>query len=279
MGPRWRISGSHIPATWWVPIDSSSRFSTRYEAKNTTRTIFDSSPGWKVTGPNFTHRREPLMFWPSTGRRGMSSRPMPNEGEGVAEALDVAGAGDEGEGGDEGADADHRPHRLEAGQVGPQAGDEHVADAVEQPGQGQEEGVGAGGQPAHGQVGRHQQPQDDQQEGDEVGGQRRAAAEGGEHVGPAGDHPGQHQQPQLGRPADGDHRVSLHQEGGSWTGGGGGGAVVVGGVVVVVVRPAALLLQVLVAQVGDVAVGRGLGVDLLALLHVGQVDRPAPRPG
>ena len=29
MGPRWRISGSHIPATWWVPIDSSSRFSTR----------------------------------------------------------------------------------------------------------------------------------------------------------------------------------------------------------------------------------------------------------
>ena len=68
------------------------------------------------------------------------------------------------------------PHRLEAGQVRVEAGDEHVADAVEQGGEGQQDAVGPGGQPAHGEVGAEQQAEDHGEERPDVG---RAARRSG----------------------------------------------------------------------------------------------------
>ena len=76
-----------------------------------------NSPGWKPIGPSSTQMRAPLIVWPRTGTSGSRSSPTPSEQERVAEAGEVAGPADDRERGDEGADADRRPHRLEAGEA------------------------------------------------------------------------------------------------------------------------------------------------------------------
>ena len=71
-----------------------------------------------------------------------------------------------------------------------EAGDEDVADAVEQGGQRQQERVGVSGQPAGGEVGDQQQAEDDAEERHDVGRHGGGAAEAGQGVGGHGDHDG-----------------------------------------------------------------------------------------
>ena len=73
---------------------------------------------------------------------------------------------------DVGGDADERPRRLQAGQVGVEAGDHHVAEAVEQRGERQQRAVGAAGETAGGEVGGDEQAEDDDEERHEVGRER-----------------------------------------------------------------------------------------------------------
>ena len=100
----------------------------------------------------------PVDLLPDAGDGGDQQRADPDEGEGVAVALQVADPADGGQGGDEGADADGRPQRLVAGQVGVEPGDDHEADAVEEDGQTEQGAVGPGGEAADGQVGDQRQP-------------------------------------------------------------------------------------------------------------------------
>ena len=132
------------------------------------------------------------------GDEGQQQQADAEEGEGVAVALEVAGPADEQQGGDEGGDRRGGPDRLQPGLGGRKAGDEHVADAVEQAGRRQQDGVGVGGQPAHGQMGDEQQGEDDAEEGSDVGGQVAGLAEAGQGVEAAGEQDGQHDQPELG---------------------------------------------------------------------------------
>ena len=106
--------------------------------------------------------------------------------------LEVAGAAHDEQREHEGADAERRPHRLQASQVGVEAGDEHVADAVQQAGEGEEDAVGVGGEASGGQVRHREQAHDDGQERHQVGGKTRGAAEGREHVAAGHDHRPEH---------------------------------------------------------------------------------------
>ena len=87
----------------------------------------------------------------------------------VAVALEVAGPTDEGEGGDEGARCPTAVHSdLQAGQVLVEAGDEHVAQPVEQDGQREEGAVGPGRQLPHGEVRGEEQGQEQAEERPDV---------------------------------------------------------------------------------------------------------------
>ena len=87
------------------------------------------------------------------GTAEQQQRGDPDQGERVAVALQVPDPLDEPQDDDEGGDADGRPQRLVAGQVGVEAGDGHEPEAVEQDGEAEEGAVGPGGEAADGEVG------------------------------------------------------------------------------------------------------------------------------
>ena len=122
------------------------------------------------------------------------------------------------QGGDVGDDADERPGRLQPGEVRVDAGDEHVADAVEQRGDRQQDAVGAGCEAAGGEVGGEQQAEDDGEERHQVGRQRGGAPEGDERVGADRDERGHEHEPELGRATGGgDHGAALGRVVGGWS--------------------------------------------------------------
>ena len=130
-----------------------------------------------------------------------------DESERVAVPLQVARSPDDEERPDEGGDAERRPHRLQAGKLVVEAGDEYVAEAVEQGDQRQQRAVGVRRQPPGGDVGDHQQPDDHAEEGADVGGQGGGVAQTGQQVGAHGEDGGQDHQAELGvAPGDADHR-------------------------------------------------------------------------
>src|SRR5258708_7589565 len=75
-------------------------------------------PGLEVEGPEVDQQRGVVDLLPDAGDGGNEQRADPDQGERVAVALQIADAADGGQGGHEGADADGRPQRLVAGQVG-----------------------------------------------------------------------------------------------------------------------------------------------------------------
>ena len=143
-----------------------------------------------------------------------------DQGERVAEALQVADPPHQDERSDEGADAEGRPHRLQPRQLVVEPGDEDIADAVEQGRQREQDPVGRRGQAAGGHVGDAEEGQDNTKEGPDVGGEGRRAAQAGQHVGPGREQPGQEDEAELGVAPDGAHD---RRHGAA----GGGGAVVV----------------------------------------------------
>ena len=112
--------------------------------------------------------RAPLMLRPMHRQQRQQQQPDAEQGERVAVALEVAGPAHDDERADEGGDAERRPERLEPGQVLVEAGDEHVADAVEEPGHREEHAVGVGRQLAGGDVGGGEQADDHPEERDDV---------------------------------------------------------------------------------------------------------------
>jgi hypothetical protein len=123
-------------------------------------------------------------------------------------ALQIAHPPHDHEGGHEGDDPDRDPPRLQAGQVlgfGPglvEAHDEHVAQAVQEPGDGHEGGVGVGRQPADGDVGHELEAEHHGEERPDVGGDGRVLGERGQEVGPHRDERAEHDEAQLGVAAD-----------------------------------------------------------------------------
>ena len=145
-GPEWRGSGRWKGPTFHVPAASSSRRSVRYAAKNRARAILANSPGWKLIGPMLTHRRAPSgAAKPTPGTKGSMRSTIPDEREGPLVPGQVGHAADDDQGGDVGRDRHEGPRRLQAGQVGVDAGDHHVAEPVEQGGEGEQRAVGAAG--------------------------------------------------------------------------------------------------------------------------------------
>ena len=138
-----------------------------------------------------------------------------DEQEAPAVAGEVGRPLDDDERGDEPGDGDDAPRRLQAGQAVVEAGDHHVADAVEQGGERQQRAVGAGRQPAHGEVGEHEQPEQEGEERDDAGRDHGELAERGQRVGAGRDEPGHHDERQLGRaPGAGDRRGGGHGQDG-----------------------------------------------------------------
>ncbi len=151
------------------------------------------------------------------GEQGEQQQADTEEGEGVPEPFEVASPPDQRQGGHERSDPGGRPHRLEAGFVGGEAGNEDIADPVEQPGRRQQDRIGVRRQPAHGQVGGQEQAEDDHQERPHVGGQVAGLAQTGEGVETPGEDHDQEYQAELGPPTS---RSAGHVVGGTdlWAG-------------------------------------------------------------
>ena len=78
MGPRClRLSWGSINPKKRRVCERSACLSTRYDAKNTARTILASSPGWKLAPATRTQMRLPLMFCPMPGTSGSMSSATP----------------------------------------------------------------------------------------------------------------------------------------------------------------------------------------------------------
>ena len=100
----------------------------------------------------------------------------------VAQAFEVTRPANHEQRQDVGADAEGGPHGLQAGKVPVEAGDEDVAQAVEQAGDREQDAVGLGRQPSRGDVGHRQQPDDHREERGQVGREGGRAPERGERV-------------------------------------------------------------------------------------------------
>ena len=145
------------------------------------------------------------MFVAEVGDQGEQQQDDADGQQQVAVAVEVARAADDGQGEHVGGHPAGRPGRLQRGVVGGRAQvdpqDHHVAEAVEQEGDGQDDRVGVGHEDAVGDVGHRPEPQHGQQEGHHVGGHLGGVAEDHQGVGGHDDHRGRHQQPELGAPA------------------------------------------------------------------------------
>ena len=110
-------------------------------------TILASSTGWNWNLPTWTHSRAPLMVLAEMGDQREQEQDHPAGQQQVAVAVEVPRAADDGQGEDVGGHPPGGPCRLQGGvvvplgQVDPE--DHHVAEAVEQEGNGQDHRMGA----------------------------------------------------------------------------------------------------------------------------------------
>ena len=88
-----------------------------------------------------------------------------------------------------------------AGEILVETGDHHVAESVEDRRQRQQRGVGALGEPTHGQVGDEQQAEQHAEERDDPRRDHGELAEAGQRVGAGGDDGRHDHERQLGGPA------------------------------------------------------------------------------
>lgn len=73
IGPRSRPRGRYRPMKRRLASASASRFTIRYPAKKTARTILANSPGWMENGPTLIQILAPKLSVPRPGTRGSSS--------------------------------------------------------------------------------------------------------------------------------------------------------------------------------------------------------------
>ena len=95
MGTSGRGSSMSRLPTRNVGTDSSSRFSTKYEAKKMHRASLASSMGWPLTGPKPIHRRAPWCLCPRCGMSGEQHEDHRPEEQQVAVAVEIARATDQ----------------------------------------------------------------------------------------------------------------------------------------------------------------------------------------
>ena len=102
--------------------------------------------------------RAPPTPKPRPGHQRQQQQHDADEQEAPAVAGEVGRPLDDEQRGDEHGDGDDAPRRLQPGEAVVEAGDHHVAEAVEERGERQQRRVGAGGEPAHGEVGEQSSP-------------------------------------------------------------------------------------------------------------------------
>jgi hypothetical protein len=103
-------------------------------------------------------------------------------------------------------DRDEGPRGLQPGEAHAEAGDHHVADAVQQHCERQHRAVGAAGEQSVGHVCRQQQTQQRHEERDDARWNLRVGAERCERVGDGRDDGGHHHQAQFAVPTGGGQR-------------------------------------------------------------------------
>ena len=162
--------------------------------------------GLEARGPEAHPDARPVDVAAEHWHEGQQQEADTDHREGVSVTLEVARSADDDQRRDERGNADHRPHGLEPGEVLVQPGDEHVADAVEKPGDREQHAVGVWGQPPSGDMGRGQQAENDREEWHDVGRQRCCLAETGEGVAAHGHQCGQNDEAEFGAPPAGGAR-------------------------------------------------------------------------
>ena len=159
------------------------------------------SIGWNDEWPTWTHSLAPPLP-PCPGNRGEEERGHQQDAAGqqqqVAVTLEIAGVADRQQRDDIEDDPDGHPAGLGLGIGRVPAGDDDVADAVEQSGQGQDHGVGLGHQPAVGHVGDQGEPEQDPEERADVGRDFGLGSQFGNHVEGRGQQRGEDEQAQFG---------------------------------------------------------------------------------
>jgi hypothetical protein len=132
------------------------------------------------------------------GQEGQQQQADAEEGKGVAVTLEIAHLLHHEDGPDERRHSDRRPHRLRRGLTARETGDEDVADAIEEPGDRQENRVGVGRPPAESEMSDEEQGEDQGEERADVGGQRAGLALTRQRVEAPDQDDVQEDQPELG---------------------------------------------------------------------------------
>ncbi len=189
-----------------VGIESSSLLEAKYEAKKIQSRILENSTGWNSKLEKWIHSRAPLM---GVKNRGATNRRPPRQEQEVAVPLEVPGEPHGQKCEDVETDADGGPAGLRLGESGVPAGDDDVADPVEQRGQGKDDGIRLRNEPPVGHVRHQREAEDDPEEGTDVRGDLRLVGRLGNHVQRHRDHRGEHEEAEFGTALGfGSHHVA-----------------------------------------------------------------------
>ena len=156
--------------------------------------------GLAVDGTDPDPQTGPVVVLPQVRDEGGEHQRHGGEQQQVAVAVEVAGPAHQRQGQDVGAHPRRRPPRLGLRPVLGDAGQHHVAQPVQQGGDGQEDRAGVGGVDPVGDVRGQAEPEHDAQERPQVGRDLRGRAHRGEDVGGHHDEGSEDEQPQLGPP-------------------------------------------------------------------------------
>src|SRR2546429_375245 len=141
----------------------------------------NAAPTANITPPMARYTARPVASHSITTKRAKKSIELPRSRSAVITTSENAHASTIG------------PSTLtQPRQLGVQPGDEHIADAVEEPGQREQDRIGVGRVPAKGDVGQAEEADDDSEERPDVGWQRCRLAEAGQRV--RRDHEHSHQE-------------------------------------------------------------------------------------
>ena len=157
-----------------------------------------SSMGWPLTGPMPDPQTGAVVVLAEVGDERRQHQDDRDEEQQVAVAVEVARPAHDDQGDDVGAHPHRRPPCLGLGPVLGDAGEHHVAEPVQQCGDGQEHGVGVRRVDPVGDVRGEPEPEHDAQERPQVGGDLRRGADRGEDVGGHDDEGAEEQQSELG---------------------------------------------------------------------------------
>ena len=181
----WRGSGSRIGPIFHVPAAISSRRSARYPAKKIANDELGELAGLEVDRSEAHPDLGAADRVAEAGHQRQEEQHRAAGEQGPLVTRQVGGPLDEQQRGDERPDRDEAPRRLQAGEALVEAGDHHVADAVQEDDERQQRAVGAAGEQTDGDVGGCDEPEDDREERDDPGRDDRVGAERGDHVGGA----------------------------------------------------------------------------------------------